>query len=905
MNCEIKFQITNLVDGKRETSLLTIAKINKSTVTLDEVAEALLKSDKNTREKIANALRAAKVQSLTEDDIKNHRFVSNTTLDGLKEKYPDLKSAFPNLLTEDTPIIINCNKMQLNGNNYFGRIIDASGKEIYFINNFYGAQKLFNYLDIKNKIKQAVQNLSLNEDLKEYSSDLQDIAKKYKTSIEELLLDYLDNKQKFKPFKTQSGTLIIPFKVLNGAYSKISNKYNNALGKTDLALLLYNINKETKNRFNYKINFNTLRRNLELLLDNVPSSVEWNNMSNDEIVGYLKSIFADDPKLIKAKIKVTGGDQEVEYEDITDIEKEWNKYRNENQEISYDTYENLIKMAKTQPERAILQLQGAFPDAKISFENDKFVVKKPVGKTATVKVSQSELQQIWSERAIPNQLSLKEALEKNPNSVIDYFKGIYNTENVKIVKNKLQVSYDSAKYKPKEILISFPWSSLGEVYDFGYNSNYLFSPVDDDNIHNGVYHGAYIYKYFNGKTTHYAISRSIISPNSYAATYSTLEGAKAKIDEWNNTQIIEEHSLYTIKTYRYIPRVSFIEESNLKSGSILTTLDIELPRINKVTGIFYTAIKGTVPQFYQIFRDISNIKSLETPEQAAAFIYLFYQKLRDLKSNKDVNQLIFEHRDEGAQIVTEILNAPKKSYFIENKQGKEATLKLLKDNGNDIDISGKFKDAEGNLKAANFLSTSDMEAAIDYFNNKLGLNIKSITQSELIEIAKENKFSPNGVRAFILNGDIYINSSNANISDLFHELSHIFLGILKAKDIHAYERVIAKYTKSKRFGITKNYIDRVYQNFAQQDKIEECVADIIAEDMAKTQSLAEVFKGEDFIEQFSAISDDFKKLLQESDNNGLAFKTIYDKEALNRNTRLTTFIKDNIQNGKIIEFNCQ
>ena len=136
--------------------------------------------------------------------------------------------------------------------------------------------------------------------------------------------------------------------------------------------------------------------------------------------------------------------------------------------------------------------------------------------------------------------------------------------------------------------------------------------------------------------------------------------------------------------------------------------------------------------------------------------------------------------------------------------------KLLKDNGNDIDISGKFKDAKGNLKAVNFLSTSDMEAAIDYFNNKLGLNIKSITQSELHEIAKENKFSPNGVRAFILNGDIYINSSNANISDLFHELSHIFLGILKAKDIHAYERVITKYTKSKRFGITKNYIDRAY-----------------------------------------------------------------------------------------------
>ena len=48
---------------------------------------------------------------LTEDDVKNHIFVSNTTLDGLKEKYPDLKSAFPDLLTEDTTTIINCNKM--------------------------------------------------------------------------------------------------------------------------------------------------------------------------------------------------------------------------------------------------------------------------------------------------------------------------------------------------------------------------------------------------------------------------------------------------------------------------------------------------------------------------------------------------------------------------------------------------------------------------------------------------------------------------------------------------------------------------------------------------------------------------------------------------------------------------
>nr|DAO31164.1 MAG TPA: hypothetical protein [Crassvirales sp.] len=52
-----------------------------------------------------------------------------------------------------------------------------------------------------------------------------------------------------------------------------------------------------------------------------------------------------------------------------------------------------------------------------------------------------------------------------------------------------------------------------------------------------MYHGVYIYKYYNpsAKVTHYAISRSIISPSSYSQTFNSLEAAKAKIDDWNNT----------------------------------------------------------------------------------------------------------------------------------------------------------------------------------------------------------------------------------------------------------------------------------------------------------------------------------------------------------------------------------
>jgi len=82
------------------------------------------------------------------------------------------------------------------------------------------------------------------------------------------------------------------------------------------------------------------------------------------------------------------------------------------------------------------------------------------------------------------------------------------------------------------------------------------------------------------------------------------------------------------------------------------------------------------------------------------------------------------------------------------------------------------------------------------------------------------------------------------------------------------------------------------------------VADLIAEELTKNQGLADTFKGEEFSSLFADIFTDFKEILNSKDENGLAFNTIFNVNAFNRNTRLTTFIKDNIENGKITEFGC-
>ena len=896
MPCTVKLQITNLKDGEKVPQLLSIFNVPNANVTLDQIAKAILNLDKGKRSQIAEALREASVQTLTEDDIKNHQFVSNTTLEGLQKEFTDLKQAFPNISTEETPILVKAKKIELNGNNYYGRVLDAKGQEIFIINGYYGALKLFQYLDTKNKIKQAIKEDTLKEDLKEYKEDLEALSTKYNISLEELLLNYLEDKNQYKPFKTKEGKTIIPFKTLGSIYAKITNKYDITKGKSEMQLLLSNINKEQANRFKYVINFNTLNNNLKLLVNDVP---EFKNMSNNEVIAYLKQLFSNDVKLLKAKIDILGGQRKVsDWEVITQeaIKDAWNNFIKQNKGIAYPKFNELVKLAKDSPDQAIGQLSLVFKDAKINFEEGQFKVENPIYKDKQKKVSQTELKNTWKE--LNQDISLDKALKNNETNVINQFKKVYPEADIKVdSKGKLQISYNEASYKPKEVVITFPWTSLGEVYDWGYDTQQLFSPVNEEDVKNGMYHGAYIYAYKKGNSTHYAISRSLISPNSYAATYNTLEGAKAKIDDWNNTQIINEYSLYNLKTFDNVPRTSFLDMKGLKEGQIVTTLDIKLPHISRLSGIFYDAITGTVPEFKKIFYMIPNIDSIKTPEQAAAFTYLFFKQLRSLPA-QDINKALFEHKNEGKKIIDDILKAKTKSYFIENLNGKEGTLKLLKNNGNNVDITNP-------IKSANALSIADMETAIKYFNKKLGLNIQSITQSELNDIAKKNNFSPNGVRAFILNGDIYINSSNANIADLFHELSHIFLGALKVNKFEAYQQIIDSYKKTKEFARTLPYIERSYQNFAEQDKIEECVADVIAEQLAKTSNLAETFVGEEFSQLFSNIFNDFKEILNGNDDNGLAFNTIFDKQAFIKSTRLTTFIKDNIQNGKIKEFGCQ
>lgn len=904
MPCDIKLQVQVFDDqGNLTTKAKTIKKgVDESEeLNYQNLIDYIVQLSKDERTKLAAQLRAAKAQTLTESDLKKHRFISNTTIDEITEKYPELKEAYPDLQVDpsDNYTIITCNKLKINGHTYYGKVIDSKGNEIFVINGKYGAEHLIKYLDIKGKIKNAFDNNKLRDSFSKHQQSLELLSKKFNKSGQELLLDFIDNKSKYKTYK-DGDKVIVPQKVLNELLYDISGDYNPDSGKTDLQVSLESIKQKTDNNWVWKFQTDQLYDTLSYYYDSLPTKEQFENMSTEQLGVLLSELFQNDPRMIRSKIKKVEKGNEKE---VTSEEKQGKL----SQEIIKEVYNNV---------KTSLKAQGAsLPALNTLIKNSP-------------------------EQALG---LMRDALS----SYTDKNGKVLTNIEVSIKDGKIQAAYIKpaetiTKTSSGHITLTFPWMSLGEIYNFAYDSDYMFSPVKKEGElkdildEDGLYKGAYIYEYYNSKTksTHYAVSRNVISPNANMYTTATIESAMQQIDHWNNTQKINEWGLWSIKQGKGRPRMAKIESGKLSIGQLLTTIDIELPNVNiaRMPQLFRDAFNGTLTDFHKTFSGIENIDSLNTPEKAAAFILKFYNQLntadkqeiadkksdnitdkKELSSKKlgDLSNIIKNNEAFIQQLISDINNSPKISYIIENIAGTYATLKYANNNGNDIQIGGKFE----NNVPANTPTIESMRNAVNYFNKAFDLNIKVLSREELLQLSEDNELELenkiDSVRAFVLNGDIIINGTTADTSDLFHEMAHIFLGMLKVKYPDAYTGIINKYANGKKFAKNFNYVNRAYKNMSHQDKIEETVVDMIAQQMFNKNSLVEEFKGQEFIEDFKAIMGKFPKLLQEIQDSGLEFEGFMKKNMsldtmsqVQRNMRISNLVESFIRNGKIIETNC-
>lgn len=877
MGCGINILVNSKEDGKQVQQVVSLKEKTAGNtdkdiqINMDQVVELITQLPQTKRTQLAAMLRVAKNQSLTEKDCAKYQFVSNTDVETLQSQYPDLKELYPDVQSLDNCTLVRCNNMKLNGKTYFGRVIQANGEPAFFISDKNSARKFLQYLDTKNKIQKAVSDNTLEGSLKEYQEEFTALTQHYNKSEVQLLLDYLDNADAYMPYKDGTN-LIIPSKTINRILSKIQNTYNSDLGKSDMELAIAELSSKTHdNRFEYKIPLKKIHQVLSNYIQDFMSFEEFNKLSQEELQNTLHEAFLFDPRLRKYRIKTIEGG----------VEK------------------SVTKAAKEK------------------------------------KISQKEMNEKWQE--LKKQMkaqdvtlgALKTMAEQSPEQTVAHLKTLFSDLNptITIQDGKITATYKTeesleTKETPKTIILESPYSTLGQVYDFGYSSTYMFSPVTVDQGADtlGMYHGMYLYQYFDpkSKTTHYAISRSIISPNSYAQTFNSIEGAKAKIDYMNDNQTLAEAGLYSMKKYSTRQRQYKLEMKNVNEGQIITSLDLELPRykMRNLPPLFRGLFTKTAKDVRAVFSHVDGIESINTPEKAAAFLYLFTQQTRTADNMKvDINQIIKENTETAKNIIDQINKTQTVSYLVEklsrfsskekNKQPQTfALVTYLENNGNSIDVSGKFGDVRGDNP-----SVSSMESAVNYFREKFGVQFHTMSNSELSQfpIDNGNTMDLSGARAFIYNGEIYINSSNANLSDIFHEMAHIFFGALKVKYSEAYQHIMEKYSKTKKFERNISYIDKAYNRFAYQDKVEECVVDMIADDMFNKQRLINGFKGEEFLQDLEDIFTNFPKELQSPKQSGLSFDTYMNEaikstsDQIKKNMRISNLIGEAIKNGRIKE----
>lgn len=866
MACDLTLQISNynVETNKKEVIPVPLGQIGEDqNISIDYIADVISKLDKETRSTLAAQLRAAKVQNITNKTVEDHQIISNISLNDLVKQYPDLsKYNIPQDLQYKFTLL-KCYRAEFSGTTYKGRTVDSKGNEIFIINNIWDAEKLFKHLSVKLNLNKFIQGDNLDESLKEYAEDLNIISKRYKKNIQKLIEDFLINKNAYNTFK-QENKLFNPRRIINKVLSQITGELYDEGDKSDLQLELESIKEQTGSKNEWKFEKRKLYDVLTTFFEDFQNGYtfdQFKELDTNTLNEILTNLFADDVKLIKTTVKTATQGQKI----VKEAPKEKKRINVRVADVQKMYEDTLLAARPDLPKKfqnAAKQLKQGFIDAL-----------KPLQLTTT------------DENGITHDLFLEMDEKFN-------VKVYYEIEQEPVIKEKN--AYITLNLNN--------WSSIGEVYDFSYADQPLFSPTEQ-------YKGFYIYEYHKNGKTHYAISRSIISPKSYMKTFSSLEAAKQNID--TNTDTLQECGLWSIKQHVGRPRASEIEMKYIREGSIITTLDIQLPRIefknfpDPVKELF----KGTITNFHSKLNFIENIKSLDTPEKASAFIYLMHKQL---KNKQDFIEFLKDNAELVQSTIKDINKRETISYLVEKietfgKTPSKYYLRLLQNNGTNIDINGKFND----ITVQDFID-QNLNNVIEYFNKQFGIGINSVTRSELEQLSIDNNLGLENkldvVKAFVYNGQIYINTSNANAEDLFHELSHILLGVVKAKDLDMYNELVSAYKTKSNYKYLFNTHRKTYRHYSEQDVIEETIADMIAAEMFKQKQLGTSdFKGNDILALFESILKKSERFTQSMNDNGLGFSKYINQlldengNEMQRNMRITNLVRDYISEGKIQE----
>ena len=333
--------------------------------------------------------------------------------------------------------------------------------------------------------------------------------------------------------------------------------------------------------------------------------------------------------------------------------------------------------------------------------------------------------------------------------------------------------------------------------------------------------------------TYYFPSKHYLTENTITTRFQSLDEAKEYIEQKIQTQDLYENSYIEfnnsenkeLQSYKYIPE-----------GTIITIIDLKTDLEKSVPYSYLFKANNTKNDFDKLIDSLElhdklkqRIKEqIQTPEEIILFIY----RLESNSTPDDINY-----------IVNEIKNAPKKHFYIESVK----QYKNLDNSGyskiyqytaieTEADIIEQYKEQQ------NIPSITLMTAVAESLKEKFGVQVNILSYDDL-----KNQFPEinEGTKAFIRNGEIFINTVAAKSSDLFHEYTHLLLGVLKAnKDTRAaYEQLLYMLMDTNEGRYEYRNIKDNYPELAEIDIYEEVFANLFGKYLSgRISDINNIFK---------------------------------------------------------------
>ena len=386
-------------------------------------------------------------------------------------------------------------------------------------------------------------------------------------------------------------------------------------------------------------------------------------------------------------------------------------------------------------------------------------------------------------------------------------------------------------------------------YGIEYETIQSFDIIEND------YRGYKIYAFFEDGVRKFIPSRTYLTEDTVTKTYNSEEEARSYIDSAAEKQDIKKHSFMDFKfrgkavvdgrtIYEdELSSFTVYSQQALTQGSIIESLDIPLVKSDRIFNGEDILFKEDRQNFSSFKRIVENwnisdglkaniFSSINNAEKIATFIYKVNELLKEKRDNEQVI----------SDVVSQIENASRRAYYIASKTWipgkKQFAYQVIPTNPVQIEEYKKSKRTP---------IISLMSAINNVLSDKFGVTVNMQTSEEIIRNFPD--VDANTAKAFIRDGQIYINTTIAQSTDLLHEYTHLILGVLKSdpKLRGNYEQLMDIVARTKE---GKDMIRRLrsrYETASEMDLMEEAFAKLFGNHiMGKLNpELKQIFQGQE------------------------------------------------------------